>query len=38
MTAHLDEPQEDFTKYMTDIQTPVNTWGESRNSKADTWY
>lgn len=38
MTGHLNQPQEDFTQYISDVQTPANTWGESGTSKADNWY
>jgi len=38
MTGHLNQPQEDFTQYISDVQEPVSTWGESRTNKADNWY
>ena len=38
MTGHLNQPQEDYTQYMSEVETPANTWGESGGSKADNWY
>ena len=37
MTGHLNQPQEDFTQYMSEVQTPTNTWGEQSNN-SNTWY
>ena len=38
MTGHLDDEPEDFTQYMSEVQNPVNTWGDSGTSKANNWY
>lgn len=38
MTGHLNKEPEDFTQYMTEVQTPANTWGEQSRSNVESWY
>ena len=38
LTGHLNQPEEDFTQYISDVQMPTQTWGESSGSKGNNWY